>query len=145
MAIVNRDKDSTEQYEVIKVNVGALATGVTRELWVAPWPCTIDGIKIVGTGVSGTPTVKFQVNRFIVGTGATVYVGATAQPVTTLATSGVQGVSYMYHASLGGVTGSMYVQAKDVLELVSAGTNAALGDCLVEIKAKKTQDILSIF
>jgi hypothetical protein len=141
MPICNRDKDASEQKEVIKINVGAMATGVTREAWVAPWPCTVEAIYAFAATISGAPTILAKVNRFIVGTGATSITGmAPAYAVKNYTTSGLASLSLAASGST-----LLALNAKDCVEITSAGSNAAFADLIVMFQVKKTQDILSHF
>jgi hypothetical protein len=141
MPICNRDKDVSEQREVVKINVGALATGKTRECFILPWPARIEAAYAYAQGLSGAPKIAVQFSRFIVGSGATAILGATAQTIAAFSTSGLAGVSY-----IGGVSVGYYdLQAKDCIEVVSSASNAAFADLCVEFQLKKTQDTLSFF
>ena len=70
MALVNRDKDGSEQKEVWQGScavVGAAAT--VYPLALVPYAAQLCDIKMTSLGVSGTPYGTVVVQRFIVGTG----------------------------------------------------------------------------
>ena len=140
MAICNRDKGTNEQRQVVHFNVGALATGVTREVWVAPWPFTIEAVYYYAQGLSGAATVSLQTSRWVAG-GATVYTAfAPDQATQAYSTSGLVGLSLVASGStlLNGM-------AKDCIELVSATADTAHADLCLAIQVKRTQDVLSFF
>lgn len=140
MAIVNRDKDSSEQYQVVNFPAGAVATGSTREVWVAPFPCTISAIKAMAAGLSGAPQALVKINRFIVGTGVTAITVHAAQAIPAFSTSGLFGLSLPASGST-----LLNMTANDVLEITTSGSNTAFGDLNLAVKVQKTQDILSFF
>lgn len=141
MAIINRSKDTYEQYEVVNFQIGALATDVTKEFYVVPWPCQAIEAHAVAVGLSGAPTYSLQVQRFIVGTGATVITGLAAdQAVGAFGTSGVVELTMATSGST-----LLNLEAKDVIEIVSATADTAVTGFNLALVLKKTQDVLSFF
>ena len=141
MAIVNRDKDASEQKDVINVAIGAIATGVTKQVAVLPYPCTLVGLRAAALGVSNAMQVAMQVNRFIPGTGATaIALGISNLVLVNVGTSGVQGYSGL--ASVGSTL--LALQAGDVLQLVTSVASGNSTDLCLNFVVKKTQDIVSL-
>jgi hypothetical protein len=141
MAICNRDKGTAEQYQVVHMNVGALAVSATREIWVAPFPCTVSAAYAMAATISGAPSYSLQVNRFIVGTGATTITGLAAdQAVAAFSTSGLATITL---ATSGSTLRSLV--KGDCIEIVSNAADSAFADLLISLQIQKTQDILSIF
>lgn len=141
MAIVNRDKDASEQKDVINAVLGAVATGATRQVEVLPYPCTLIGLRAAATGVSNAMQIAFQVNRFIAGTGATAIVlGISNLVLVNVGTSGPQGFSGL--AAAGSTL--LALQAGDVLQCVSSVSNGNATDLAIQFIVKKTQDIVSL-
>mgnify|MGYP007027866142 FL=1 len=141
MAIVNRDKDASEQKDVINVSLGALATSVTKQVAVLPYPCTLVGLRASALGVSNAMQVAMQVNRFIAGTGATaINLGISNLVLVNVGTSGVQGFSGL--AAVGSTL--LALQAGDVLQVVTSVANGNTTDLCMNFIVKKTQDIVSL-
>jgi hypothetical protein len=140
MGLINRDKDVSEQKEVINVSWPALATGLTIVVWQAPYPCTVVDCRIGAVGLSGSPTIAFQTNRFIAGTGITVLTGI-AGTYTELAL----GTSGPFQASLQAAGSSLLaLQQGDVITIQTGGANAAIASVALQLVVKKTQDILQV-
>lgn len=140
MALINRDKDASEQKEIIQVSYPAVGTGLTLVVAMLPYPCTVVDCRLSAIGLSGAPTVAFQTSRFIVGTGNTTLSGiAGTWTATALGTSGP------WQASLV-VAGSslLALAAGDVVTIQSGGANAALAALQIQLVVKRTQDVLSI-
>lgn len=142
MALVNRDKDSSEQRINLQATYsGVLATGVTLSVGMVPWPCTLDAVRVSAFGLSGTPTVDLRIQRFITGTGFTSIAGGmTSLTVPALGTSGI-GVGVL--ASSG--NSLLNLQAGDVVSLVTGGSNSATTGLAASLVLKATQDIKSHF
>jgi len=140
MGLINRDKDASEQKEVINVPFSALGTGLTLVAWQVPYPCTVVDCRIGAVGLSGSPTIVFKTDRFIVGTGNTTGTGI-AGTYTELAL----GTSGPFQASLQATGSSLLdLQRNDVITLQTGGANAAVAALHLQIVVKKTQDILQI-
>ncbi len=141
MAIVNRDKDASEQRDVISASLGALATGVTKQVAVLPYPCTLQSLRAAALGVSNAMQVAIQVNRFIAGTGATaINLGISNLVLVNVGTSGVQGFSGL--AAVGSTL--LALQQNDVLQIVTSVANGNTTDLAIEFVVKKTQDIITL-
>lgn len=137
MALVNRDKDVSEQREVIHAQLGAVATGITLGCAIVPYSCELQAIRSSAIGLSGTPTAAFTIGRFIAGSGMTnITGGATTLTHTAVGTSGVQSWSLAASGS-----SLVQLQSGDVLTLTSAGTNAAVANLAVSFVLKALTDI----
>lgn len=153
MSIVNRTKDASEQRLVLNVSQQATATGVTIQLGIVPFPCTIDEAQIAVWGISGAPTYALAVNRFIAGTGFTTWVLSTAA-TTTPADFGVSGPG-TFGASLFGSSGLVLTNASgstlnnllanDVLTVTSGAANTAVKAISVGVVLRPIQDVVTRF
>jgi hypothetical protein len=140
MSEINRSMDVSERKDVYVKSTGALATGSTIGIFIAPYPCKVRDIYVAALGLSGAPTLAFPVNRVAAG-GVT----ALAGPAATLTVQAV-GTSGPVRASLA-VAGSslLLLQTGDVMYLTSGAANAALVDATVSVVVEKLQDIVSHF
>jgi hypothetical protein len=96
----------------------------------------IQTAKAYAAGLSGAPTSTLYVERFVVGTGGSTFAVGGALTHSAFGTSGIQ--SYSLPAS-----GSSLLdcQAGDVIRVLTAGSNAALGELMVDIVLKNVADI----
>lgn len=141
MGICNRDKDASEQKFCVNRRTGQIATGVTYELWTAPFPCTVSEVQVAAAGLSGAPQWKLQTNRFVIGAGVTAIQGlAAAQAIPAFSTSGL---FEMTLATAGSTL--LKLEAGDVVEIVSSVSNTNVNDASVSLVATATQDIKSYF
>lgn len=141
MPIINREKDVAEQRVEISENIGLLATGVTRCIFLAPYMCEVSISKMSAIGISGTPTAQLSINRFLAGVGVTnISGGFSAVTLQAFGTSGALTVPQL-------AAGSSNIQllVGDQLLLVSGGTNAAAADFEIFAAIKCLQDIKSHF
>lgn len=135
--IVNRDLDGSEQQKVLTVKAISTVTGTSQQLHVVAYPCQVLGAYEAAVGLSGSPTHRIDVARFIAGTGITVISTLfNVTPVTAWGTSGVYGMSLV-----GG--GSLFLQANDVLFLTPGAANAAVVSSTISIVVQALQDIKS--
>lgn len=141
MAIVNRDFDASEQREVVNYRSnGALVTGTTAYVWVAPFPGTIQSVKSIANGVSGAMAVDILLERFTSGGNTFIAIGISALTLVNMSLSGPQ--SYSGLAATGSTL--LNFQAGDGLVLKTSVANSATTDLMMNIVVKKTQDILSL-
>ena len=146
MAIVNRDLDASEKkqdYQSKFTTAVAASAGQAYIAFKAAYPCTLKQISIAADGVSGTPSLHFALNRFIVGSGATTIpgVGATTA-VLAFGTSGAVGVSMAANGST-----LLNLQTNDcvlVQQLFSGGNVSAVG-LEVTVVVQAAQDIKQYF
>ncbi len=140
MAICNRDLDASEQKLEIAANYGNVATTLVIPVGIVPYPCTLIGARVAATGISNSPTGALKINRFIVGSGSTVYLGGfTTLTLVDVGTSGIQSVVIAAAGST-----ALSLQAGDEFTWTSAGANSA-ATVAVSIVVQKTQDIVSHF
>lgn len=133
--IVNRDLDSSQQKDVLQAVARNTVTGTSQMLAVVPYPAQCLGAWEAAVGISGSPTHRIDVMRFIVGTGVTVITGLfNVTPATAVGTSGVFGMSL-----IGG--SSFLLQTNDVLFLTPAGANSAVVQSNINIVIAAIQDI----
>lgn len=144
MALVNRDKDVTEQKEygttIVTTSVAASA-GSNFPVWIAPYPCVLKAVEIAANGISGSPNAAIDIYRFIVGTGATTVlsVGNTLA-VKAMSLSGPQGFSL---AAAGSTLASLATGDVVILNQLFSGGNVAIDKACVSVVVQPTQDIKS--
>lgn len=137
MAIVNRDLDSSEQRKTLQCEFGVTGTGLTLLCVQIPVAAELQAVRAAAVGLSGAPTIAFTIGRFIAGTGFTSLTGgATLLTLTAFGTSGIQTMAV--NASGSSLTA---LQAGDVLQLTTAGTNAAVAALSVAFVIKELVDI----
>ena len=136
MAIVNRSKDASEQHEVLTAPLGAVETGATRTIFIAPYPVTLKQVRVAALGLSGAPQHKITLNRFVVGA------GATAIDITAAAAVPAVGTSGLYTPSIPAAGSSLLsLQAGDYLTVISSVANTALANCTYQLVMQAVQDI----
>lgn len=123
MAIVNRDKDTTEQRYLFGFN-SQVVVGVSGvvNLGIAPCAAQVLAVATAGIGLSGSPILGLQVQRFVVGAGNTVIPlnGSSLLTVTAYSTSGMQ-----THTLTAAGTTLVGLQKGDILQVVTSGANTA--------------------
>lgn len=141
MALVNRDKDVSEQRDNNTESFTATATGVTLGVFSVPYPATLDGVRVAGHGLSGAPTLDFAVLRFIVGTGVTtITAGFTTLTVTEFSTSGLQSVVTVASGNT-----LLNLLAGDIITATTGGSNTAAKGYELSVITKAAQDIKTTF
>lgn len=141
MAICNRDLDASQQKTSLRANVAALGTGLTLPLVIIDSPASIVSAKVAAFGISGTPTAALTIQRFIVGSGVTSYLGGFT--TLTLQAAGTSGVQSVVTAAAGST--ALNLLAGDVIMVTSGGSNAAVTGLAVDLVIQYTQDIKSFF
>ena len=137
MAILNRDKDPSEQKENVNVALGSMATGVTRHAFVIPYPCNIELIRASAQGVSNAMQLAFELIR---GAGSSGFpMGISNMVLQNRSTYGV--VSYSGLAAPGSTL--LAAAQGDVLQVISSVSNGNATDLSLSIILKKTQDYVS--
>jgi hypothetical protein len=134
MAITNRDLDSSQQKIDVQVGLGGMATGVTRLIFVAPFPCTVVSASAYAFGVSNAMQLAFQ---RITASGQSIIALGVSNMV--LGNSGVFGYSGLQAPG----NTLMNLAAKDVVQVVSSVTNGNAVDLHLHLVIQKTQDIVS--
>jgi len=147
MAIVNRDKDASEQRDVYVVKLGGtsggasgiIAAGTTFALVPIAYPCELQSVRTYTQGASGSPILSFYKNVYVSGVGQTVYaMGVSGIPLVNFASIGLQGASIL--PSSGSTT--IQLNAGDVI--IANNVTGAATEIVVELALKKLQDIVSV-
>jgi len=137
MAIVNRDLDASQQKIVVEHQLGAVATGVTRFFFIAPFPCTLEQVRVAAAGVSNAMQLAFEK---ITGAGSSgLPIGISNIVLQNRSVSGIVGFSGL--AAVGSTL--LNLNYGDVLQVVSSVSNGNATDLIVHAVLKKTQDIVS--
>lgn len=150
MALLNRDKDQSEQREVYNCNlnsvVSAIAasaglvnigvgTGLTFPLCTIPFPAQLMAVEEAAWGLSGAPVHSWWIYRFAGGF-TSIAVGQT-WTVTAYGTSGAWGQS-LFGAS-------WLLQTGDQVVLYTQGANTAVASSQHTVVVKALQDIKTDF
>lgn len=145
MAIVNRDKDPSDQKEVFSWSSNSLGattvnTGATFHVGIVPFAGVIQSFRAVAQGLSAAPLANLQILRFAAG-GTSIAAGISALVVPAFGISGVMGYSGL------AASGSTLLQVfpGDILQVEMSGANTASRSLLVSVVIKKAQDIVSHF
>lgn len=150
MAIIGRNLDVSLRKEVLQwdsLSVGqsvlagaadsaVLGVSTLVNMFMLAFPCTIQSGAIYSLGNSGSPVITLNVNRFAAG--ATVFKFAT-MALTVFGTSGVQGLSGLPAQS----STLLNLLQGDIIQMVTSGANTAIGQTVVQLVVKKTQDIVA--
>lgn len=139
MALVNRDQDVSEQRETAQADLGLMGTSLTTPIYVAPYPVTVDAVRVAALGISGTPTAVLKVERNTAAGATTITGGWTTLTLQAVGTSGVQSV-------VAAASGSSFLSLAtgDVISYTSGGANSA-AFVAVAVVAKALQDIKNQF
>ena len=139
MAIVNRDLDVSEQRLIVAENFGAVATGATKFLFIAPFPCVLEQVRVSAAGVSNAMQVAFEK---ITGAGSSgIPIGISNVVLQNRSVSGIVGFSGL--AAAGSTL--LGLQYGDVLQIVTSVSNGNATDLLIEAVVKKVQDVVSYY
>lgn len=141
MALVNRDKDPSEQRDLICAGLGLVATGATRLMLIAPYAAEVSVANLAALGISGSPILQLSISRFNVGAGITnVTGGFTSVALVAVGTSGVQAIPQV-------ASGNTLIQLNrgDLLIGTLTGTTSAVADLEVTLALKCLQDVKSHF
>lgn len=139
MAIVNRDKDSSEQKESRTWHKTLVDTGGgTFPMFIVPYACEVEAVTAAAQTLSGTPSIELEAYSF--SGGVTInsdIMAALAYPAYS--TSGI-----FASASLG-TAGSTQVQLAqgDLLVATCTGANSAGDHAVVNVVLRALQDIKS--
>jgi len=92
MALVNRDKDASEQRYVFGDANTVVGISTIQYGFIAPCAGQLLQVAQAAFGLSGSPTIGVQVQRFVVGSGLTTIPlnGSSLLTVTAFSTSGMQ-------------------------------------------------------
>jgi hypothetical protein len=97
--------------------------------------------KIAAFGISGTPTAALSIQRFIVGSGVTSYLGGFT--TLTMIAAGTSGAQSVVTAASGST--ALQLLAGDVIMMTTGGANSAVTGVAVDLVVQYTQDIKSYF
>lgn len=141
MPIINRAMDLSGQKDVYDITLPSQVSTGQSLLIVGPipYPYIIDSIRLAAIGLSGAPTMRPLIARFIPTVGYTVIpCGFTSITLANYGTSGNVGASIFAAGStlLVGLAG-------DVISLDMGGSNTAASQITGELILRKTQDIVS--
>lgn len=140
MAVLNRDKDASEQRYVFGYN-SQVTVGVSGLIQLGIAPCASQLLAVASNafGLSGSPILGVQVQRFVVGSGLTTIPVNSSSLLTIVAysTSGMQ--THILPAA-----GATLVQLLkgDAIQLVSSVANTA-AQYEVEAVVQILQDVKS--
>jgi len=134
MPIINRELDVSEKRLVECVTINNKAAG-TYALHLVPYACALESARVSAVGVSGAVVAQMAVQRFIAGSGLTSILTGATITLTTIGTSGMQGISLLGGASL------LNLQQDDLISVVMTGTGVT--ELTVAVVIKALQDIKS--
>jgi len=149
MPIVGRDLDVSERkvafqwqsstfgQSLITGNAQFLGLSTLVNMFMIPFPCTLQSGAVYSAGLSGAPQFALNILRWAAGS-TTFALGISNMVLTTFGTSGVQGLSGLPAAG----STLLNLQQGDILQIVTAGTGGA-GQLMLELVVKKTQDIVA--
>lgn len=125
MGVINRDLDNTQRRVRVELLTGAVATGVTTVLGTIDNPGLLVSLYATAFGLSGTPTVTFNLYRFNATGGFTsLPLGSTAITVPAFGTSGLIALGT---TTLAGITSSgVTCLSGDLLVALSGGANSSV-------------------
>lgn len=91
MAVNNRSLSQSQQKFPLNWSTGnlALTTGETGVIGFIPFPCVLSAANVAALDVVGSPDLMITINRFIPGTGVTVFALGTTFVPPKYGTSGV--------------------------------------------------------
>ena len=130
MAIVNRDLDPSQQRLNVVVSTAVIGVSQLVQLAIAPCAVQILNVSSSALGLSGSPIVGLQIQRFVVGSGLTTIPinGSSLLTITALGTSGIQ--SQVLPASGSTLTS---ILRGDVLQAVTSTANTAASYCFESV------------
>jgi hypothetical protein len=141
MSIVNRDLDPTQQRWTFDAQPAVSSVSTIIHLGIAPCAAQLLVVASTAFGVSGTPNLGVQIQRFVVGSGLTTIPvnGSSLLPVTAYSVSGMQTQSLP-------ATGNTLLQLLkgDDVQLITSGANSA-ATYVIEAVAQILQDVQSTY
>jgi hypothetical protein len=149
MGLINRDKDASEQRDVWTWTTNT-AVGVSQSLnlFIAPFSCQVLGLQVAAFGLSATPTLNWNIQRFIVGSGVTTLATGftTATVGAAFGTSGPIGATGVGVGLQGLTAGTslLTMQKGDIFICISSTANSA-ATYAQSIITQRLQDITSDF
>lgn len=92
MGIINRDKNITEQVDNWDVQFSVIGVSAIMPLVTVPYVAQLQKVVVAAFGLSGSPQLQLQIQRFIPGTGNTIIAlnGSSLLVAQAFSTSGLQ-------------------------------------------------------
>lgn len=141
MAIVNRDKDVSEQKECMAWKSQAqVSTGATLFMEPLPYPAVFQSVAVAAIGLSGSPQIDFFALRFAGGQ-TSIPLSISNMVVSAFGTSGTIGAGYSGLQATGSTL--LILQQGDVIGFHTSVANTAAAQLMLNMVIKKTQDIVS--
>lgn len=139
MAIVNRDKDVSEQKDMLYIVGATTVSGATLPMAVIPYPCELVSLEIAALVAGSSLQVSPKALRKVSAGITSIAMGTSILTLASFATVGALGFSSLAAA------GSSLVQLQqgDILVLDFAGTGGAASAIIANCVVKKLQDIVS--
>ena len=141
MAIVNRDLDPTQQRLNFVAAPGLVGVSALIQSFIAPCAGQLLAVSSFASGLSASPTVGIQVQRFVVGVGFTTIPlnGSSLLTITATSTSGIQ--AHVVPAA--GTTLAQLLRG-DAVQLVTSTASSA-ATYMVAAVMQVLQDVKSDF
>ena len=139
MAIVNRDLDPTQQRLLFDAAPGLIGVSALIHVGIAPCASQLLAVAVNAFGLSGSPILGVQIQRFVVGSGLTTIAlnGSSLLTVTAYSTSGMQ----LATLPAAGTTLAQVLKGDDI-QIVTSGANTA-GTYTIEAVIQILQDVQS--
>jgi hypothetical protein len=145
MPIINREKDSSEQRELLEFNIQGTVTGGTYPVAVPYAALAVGGFQ-AAIGLSGAPVHVFNISRFVAGSGTTLIALGGTITVSAFGTSGGQAFMFGTSGGVGSTMGAgVTLLANDLIIMTTSGSNAAVAQCSLSIVVKCLQDYKTHF
>jgi len=122
MGLINRDKSTGEQCDNWDIQTAVVGVSQLIQLCQVPYTGQLLKVTVAAYGLSGSPILGLQVQRFITGAGLTTIPinGSSLLTMTAFSTSG------MLTCSIPAVGNSLVqLQSGDQLQFVTSGANTA--------------------
>lgn len=138
--IINRDKNLTEQVDNWDVQTAVIGISVLLPLVSVPYVGQLQKVVVAAFGLSGSPQIQLQIQRFIAGSGLTTIPlnGSSLLTIQAFSTSGLQTFTIPALSST-----LVQLQANDQLQAVTSTANTAATysfNCIVQcLQDFKTQ------
>lgn len=155
MAIVSRDLDASERKEFFEYSSfpktallavagnsllqSVVGISTVTQMFMMPMAGVLQSGKIYTKGNSGVPEVTLLNLRWNGTALASFAISISAMPCTLGTSIGPQGFSGLPAAG----STLLNLQEGDVLALVTSAANTAIGDFILQLVVKKTQDIVA--
>lgn len=141
MGLINREKDLTEQRENFDNQTPVTGLSFLIQVCQVPYSAQLEKVVSSAFGLSGSPILGIQIQRFIPGVGLTTIPvnGSSLLTVTAFSTSGVQ-----THALPPFGSSLIQVAYGDNIEIVTSGANTA-ANYAINVVLRCLQDFKSIY